>query len=58
MELKVYRKSVYGRTLWYLLPCKEATAIKSLTGRETVTLADLEAIRDLGYETMEVLAPE
>ncbi len=62
--IQYYKKSVWGNTLYYVAQHlgadmqHAAKNIKALTGRETITASDLNALIGLGFEFHEVFAPD
>lgn len=60
-KIQYYRKSVYGNVLYYIAANLGADMfnisrqIKKLTGRETLTIADMNALQSLGFEFVEIL---
>ena len=58
MQIEYYIKTVYGNDLIYIANEEVATNIKILTGRQTVTSGQLEALKHLGHTIKEVLPPE
>lgn len=46
--IKYYIKKAYGRALVYITTDHKA-AIQKLTGRETLTDSDIDALKTLGY---------
>ena len=50
MEIHVKVKSVYGNDLIYVVEPRAATYIRFLTGKKTVSKADITALRGLGIE--------
>ncbi len=56
MELKVYRKSVYGNYLIYPA-CGKARLFLAMLGRKTFTTQDEAYLKQLGYSIQYVLDP-
>ncbi len=55
MEIKVIVKNVYGNTNVYPA-CPTAKILCQLTGRKTLTHTDLQNIKALGYNVVNVTA--
>ena len=49
MTIEVERKEVYGNTLTYVKKESVRNSIKKLTGRKTLTVYDVEALKELGF---------
>lgn len=58
MEIKFYRKNVYGKELMYVADEKIAHHLSQLTGRKTVDSRDMHDLKELGFTFSEVLAPK
>lgn len=56
--IEYYRDRVYGVVKFYVKDPKIAEAIRTLTGRVTISEADMSALKTLGYEFQEVLSPK
>mgnify|MGYP000039903309 CR=1 FL=1 len=56
-EIEYYAKEVYGNRRCYIKDAHTAKAIRTLTGRETLTMTDFMALEMLGYTFKLVLAP-
>ena len=48
MNIKYYRKNVYGQDLLYIVGA-EGDAIKALTGKKTIDRRDIAALESLGH---------
>ena len=58
MEIRYYRKSVYGNTLIYIdEPSNYREAIYGLTGRKSLLKKDMDYLMELGFTFKEVIAP-
>lgn len=57
MNIKIYRKSNYGRTSWYILEKNEAEAIALISGTTTLTDRAKQGLEKLGFTLTEVIAP-
>jgi len=57
MKLQVYERNVYGRSTIYPTG-EEAPILQALTGRKTLTTADLCHLNNLGHEIDFVMDPE
>jgi hypothetical protein len=57
MKLQVYERNVYGRSTIYPTG-DEAPILQALTGRKTLTTADLCHLNNLGHEIDFVMDPE
>jgi len=58
MHITFYKVMQYGTARRYITEALERRAIARLTGRQTVTPEDLEALHALGHTTEEVLESE
>ena len=56
-EIQYYAKDVYGNRRCYIKDAEIARAVRTLTGRETLTMSDFAALETLGFYFTEVLAP-
>ena len=54
MEIHVKVKSVYGNDLIYIVEKGKANLVRVLTGKKTVSEADIYALRGLGIEVIYV----
>ncbi len=50
-KLEYYQKDVYGQTLLYIKDAATAQLIKLLTGKKTVSMADLQVLAKLTGKT-------
>ncbi len=57
-RIQWYRKNVYGEEKIYIANEGARVAVALMTRRKTIFPSDLAALRDLGLETVEVLAPK
>jgi hypothetical protein len=57
MDIKIYRKSNYGKTSWYVLDENESTAILLISGMTTLTDRTRLGLEKLGFTFTEVIAP-
>ena len=55
-NLNWYRKHVYGQETAYLVDSDQATAVRTLTGRKSLTRTDRAALEALGFTFVEVSA--
>lgn len=56
--LEFYRKDIYGKRMFYLADQQQATRWNSLTGRKTITPAEMNVIGQLfGTNFVEVIEP-
>ena len=53
--IKFYRDRVYGVVKFYVKQPEVAQSISALTGRKTLTEADMKALEALGFTFEEVL---
>ena len=53
--IEYYSKNVYGEERLYILNPGPAATITKLTGKKTVSKSDLNCLRALGLESVEVL---
>lgn len=58
VEIVVYQQSVYGRTLMYVQDADIARNIVTLTGKLTVDMNDIAALRALGHTVSIIALPE
>ena len=49
MTIEVIRKQVWGNELTYVKEESVRNSIKKLTGRKTLTISDIEALKELGF---------
>jgi hypothetical protein len=54
MRIEWYEKDVYGKATRYLVKGEAQEAVQRLTGKKTVDESDLEALRSLGHEVVQV----
>lgn len=52
--IRVYEKTVYGNVNMYVENAEQAAQIARLTGKKTVSVSDLNALRALGF-TVEIV---
>jgi len=55
-NLQWYRKLVYGQETAYLVDSGQAAAVRTLTGRKSLTRTDRAALEALGFTFTEVSA--
>ena len=56
-NINIYRKEVYGTTMFYIVDFKTANAVRNLTGAKTQTNQAKSALEDLGFTFTEVINP-
>ena len=49
MTIEVIRKEVWGNDLTYVKDESVRNSIRKLTGRKTLTVSDIEALKELGF---------
>jgi hypothetical protein len=49
MTIEVIRKEVWGNDLTYIKEESVRNSIRKLTGRKTLTVSDIEALKELGF---------
>jgi len=49
MTIEVIRKEVWGNELTYVKEESVRNSIRKLTGRKTLTISDIEALKELGF---------
>ena len=49
MTIEVIRKQVWGNELTYVKEESVRNSIRKLTGRKTLTVSDIEALKELGF---------
>jgi hypothetical protein len=49
MTIEVIRKQVWGNDLTYIKEESVRNSIRKLTGRKTLTVSDIEALKELGF---------
>jgi hypothetical protein len=49
MTIEVIRKQVWGNDLTYVKEESVRNSIRKLTGRKTLTVSDIEALKELGF---------
>ena len=49
MTIEVIRKQVWGNDLTYVKDESVRNSIRKLTGRKTLTVSDIEALKELGF---------
>lgn len=52
MQVRIQRKNVYGNELIY--PVDHARDIERLTGKKTINNSDIEALKNLGVEIIDL----
>jgi hypothetical protein len=55
MMVNFFKRRVYGNDTYYIVDGDIANCVRTLTGRKTITLKDLECLKELGIESNEVL---
>ena len=58
MQIKYYKKNIYGVTLMYIHDRRLSMTIGMLTGKKTVDQFDLQSLEKLGHTCIEVLESE
>ena len=58
MKIEIYRKQIYGKTLFYIKDPEIADLVSTLTCAKTVRPEDLKALIRLGHEVIEVLSTD
>lgn len=56
-KIEIYKKSNYGLECFYIKDPDIASCINMLTGQKTLTTKTMKALKDLGFELVEVIAP-
>ena len=54
-KITYYRKENYGNTQFYAI--EHQSALRSLTGRKTLSIEDMRVLKIMGFELIEVLNP-
>jgi hypothetical protein len=49
MTIEVIKKEVYGNTLTYVKEESVRNSVRKLTGRKSLTISDIEALKELGF---------
>tara|TARA_R100001463_G_scaffold9154_1_gene27517 strand:- start:567 stop:749 length:183 start_codon:yes stop_codon:yes gene_type:complete len=49
MTIEVIRKQVWGNDLTYVKEESVRNSVRKLTGRKTLTVSDIEALKELGF---------
>ena len=49
MTIEVIRKEVWGNELTYVKEESVRNSVRKLTGRKTLTISDIEALKELGF---------
>tara|TARA_R100001480_G_scaffold143701_1_gene141464 strand:- start:269 stop:451 length:183 start_codon:yes stop_codon:yes gene_type:complete len=49
MTIEVIRKQVWGNDLTYVKEESVRNSVRKLTGRKTLTISDIEALKELGF---------
>lgn len=49
ITIKIIEKNTFGTKRFYVKTFKERKAVQSLTGKKTVSEADIEALQALGF---------
>ncbi len=49
MTIEVIRKEVWGNELTYVKDESVRNSIRKLTGRKSLTISDIEALKELGF---------
>jgi len=49
MTIEVIRKEVWGNDLTYVKEESVRNSIRKLTGRKSLTISDIEALKELGF---------
>jgi|TARA_B100001094_G_scaffold17720_1_gene15290 hypothetical protein len=49
MTIEVIRKEVWGNELTYVKEESVRNSIRKLTGRKSLTISDIEALKELGF---------
>ncbi len=49
MTIEVERKEVWGNELTYVKEESVRNSIRKLTGRKSLTISDIEALKELGF---------
>ena len=54
MKIEYYAREVYGKKTLYIADANIAYTIKTLTGKKTIDETDVEALKNLGLEPVQV----
>tara|TARA_B100001057_G_scaffold26959_1_gene24703 strand:- start:564 stop:746 length:183 start_codon:yes stop_codon:yes gene_type:complete len=49
MTIEVIRKEVWGNDLTYVKEESVRNSVRKLTGRKSLTISDIEALKELGF---------
>jgi|TARA_A200000159_G_scaffold129599_1_gene125978 hypothetical protein len=49
MTIEVIRKEVWGNELTYVKEESVRNSVRKLTGRKSLTISDIEALKELGF---------
>ena len=49
MTIEVIRKQVWGNELTYVKEESVRNSVRKLTGRKSLTISDIEALKELGF---------
>jgi hypothetical protein len=49
MTIEVIRKQVWGNDLTYVKEESVRNSVRKLTGRKSLTISDIEALKELGF---------
>ncbi len=49
MTIEVIRKEVWGNELTYVKDESVRNSVRKLTGRKSLTISDIEALKELGF---------
>ena len=49
MTIEVIRKEVWGNDLTYVREESVRNSVRKLTGRKSLTISDIEALKELGF---------
>lgn len=49
MTIEVIRKEVWGNDLTYVKDESVRNSVRKLTGRKSLTISDIEALKELGF---------
>lgn len=55
MSIEYYKTNKYGVALLYIKDEKQASIVRELTGRKTITFSDIARLTELGCKFTEVL---
>ena len=57
MKIEFYAKDNYGTTHFYIVDPAVRSAVTQLTGQKTISQSHMLALKNLGFELVEVIAP-